>query len=243
MMEDIAPALIEQVNKAFKAEYSTSKKIKRLLERIKSADANYVDANAYAEEVGDILKRAFEKFVSSDALPDGKMYYNIADRLLRETLGNNYKLIADASETVQTALNRASDIGMKAIRPEMEEDRLKNLIDRISNEEYYDDIRRMIEEALVNYSQSVVDDSIRANVEKQYQAGLKPILTRKAAGGCCEWCQKMAGTWDYEELKQTWDYYEVFRRHDACRCTIVYDPGDGKKEFVYGGQKTFDSFF
>lgn len=242
MMEDIAPALIDNVNEAFKKEYRASAKIKKLIEKINSPGATYADANAYAQEVGDILKRAFQKYVSSEALPDGKMYYNIADRLLRDTLGTNYELTADAAEKVQKALNTAANIGLKPVRPELEEDRLLNLIDRIANEEYYDDIRKMIEEALVNFTQSVVDDSIRANADRQYEAGLHPIVTRRAAGGCCAWCRSMAGTYDYSELKEAEDW-EVFRRHDSCRCEVIYDPGDGKKETVWGGINAFNAFF
>ena len=241
-MDDIAPALIDNVNEAFKKEYKSSAKIKKLLEKINSPGATYADANAYAEEVGDILKRAFQKYVSSDALPDGKMYYNIADRLLRDTLGNNYNLAADAAEKVQKALNAAANIGMKPVRPAIEEERLINIINRISSEEYYDDIRKMIEEALVNFTQSVIDDSVRANADKQYKAGLKPIVTRRAAGGCCAWCRSMAGTYDYSEIKAAEDW-EVFRRHDSCRCEVIYDPGDGKKETVWGGMDAFMSFF
>lgn len=232
-MDDIAPALIDEVNKAFKSEYKNSAKIKRLLEKINSPLATYDDANAYAQEVGDILKRCFEKYISSEALPDGKMYYNIAERLLRDTLGNNYELVADATDKVQKALNTAANIGLKPVRPEFDEDRLMNLVDRISNEEWYDDIRRMIEEALVNYTQCVVDDSIRANAERQYNAGLRPKIIRKAEARACAWCRALAGEYDYGELIASGNT-EVFRRHDACRCTTIYTPGDGKKKSVWG---------
>ena len=233
MMEDIAPALIDEVNKAFKNEYKNSAKIKRLLEKINSPSATYQDANAYAEEVGDILKRAFEKYVSSDALPDGKMYYNIAERLLRDTLGTNYELTADAAEKVQKALNTAANIGIKPVRPELDEDRLLNLIDRIASEEYYDDIRKMIEEALVNYTQSIIDDAVKANAERQYNAGLHPKIVRKAEARACAWCRALEGEYDYGELIAEGNT-EVFRRHDACRCTTYYYPADGKKKNVWG---------
>lgn len=233
MMEDIAPALIEQVNTAFKIEYKTSAKIKRLLEKINSPSATYQDANAYAEEVGDILKRAFEKYVSSDALPDGKMYYNIAERLLRDTLGTNYEITADAAEKVQKALNTAANIGIKPVRPELDEDRLLNLIDRIANEEYYDDIRKMIEEALVNYTQSIIDDAVKANAERQYNAGLRPKIIRKAEAKACPWCRMLEGEYDYETLIAE-GFNDVFHRHDACRCTTYYYPADGKKKSVWG---------
>ena len=233
-MDDIAPALIDQVNKAFKKEYETSPKIKRLLDRINSPTATYQDANEYAEEVGDILKRAFEKYVSSDALPDGKMYYNIADRLLRDTLGNNYELIADATDIVQDALNAAANIGLRSVRPELDEERLKNLIDRIANEEYYDDIRKMIEEALVNYSQSIVDDAVKANADRQYKAGLRPKIVRKAEAKACPWCRALEGEYDYETIIED-GINDVFHRHDACRCTTYYYPADGRpKKNVLG---------
>lgn len=42
------------------------------------------------------------------------MYFNIADRILRETLGKNYDLVATASEKVQSQLNKQAGIGLKA---------------------------------------------------------------------------------------------------------------------------------
>ena len=230
-MDDIVPALIDDINESFRKEYNSSKKIKRLLEKINSPDATYVDANEYAEEVGDILKRAFIKNVSSDVLPDGKMYYNIADRVIRETLGVNYELIADATDKVQGALNKAARIGINPIRPKMEEQRLADLIDYASSAEWYDDIRRRIEEALVNYSQSIVDDAVKDNADFQSKAGLHPKIIRKAEPKCCAWCRNLEGEYNYDELPQD---SEVFRRHDSCRCQTYYKPIDGKKKSVWG---------
>lgn len=46
------------------------------------------------------------------------MYYNIADRIIRERLEHNYDITAEAAVEVQKILNEKAGIGIKAIKPE-----------------------------------------------------------------------------------------------------------------------------
>ena len=43
------------------------------------------------------------------------MYYNIADRIIRERLEHNYDITAEAAVEVQKILNEKAGIGIKAI--------------------------------------------------------------------------------------------------------------------------------
>ena len=53
-----------------------------------------------------------------------------------------------------------------------------------------------------------------------------------ADGNCCEWCSKLAGTYDYL-CDQT-----VYKRHNNCNCTVEYDPDSGKVQNVHTKQWT-----
>lgn len=107
MAEDIAPALLEQLQAAFLENLENDKTAAKLLEEIQAGTATYAKAGDYAEQVGAALADAFSACLTADALPDGKMYWNIADRVVRPLLEQDYDLVSDAAVQVQTALNQA----------------------------------------------------------------------------------------------------------------------------------------
>lgn len=181
--------------------------------------------NAFAIEVGEILSSVFKNNLSSNILPDGKMYFNIAERLLENTFKNNYDLIVRYGADVQKILNQQAKIGLKVKVPEFNKDRLMGIVNRVSSEPSYDEIQWILDDPVVNFSQSIVDDLIRTNVEFHAKAGLNPQIIRKASGHCCDWCQKLVGSWTYKDEPK-----DVYHRHAHCRCTVDYIPTEGKKK-------------
>ena len=81
-MEDIAPKLLEEIQNDFDREVKNSTKVKRSTDKIKKGTATYEDVDEYAVELGEILSKVYSRHLSSAVLPDGKMYYNIAERLI-----------------------------------------------------------------------------------------------------------------------------------------------------------------
>ena len=233
-MEDIAPKLLKKIQYDFKNKFDNSKIIRELYRKVEQGNATYKEANEFAIEVGELLSGSFKKNLSSSVLPDGRMYYNIADRIIRDTLGNNYELVADISAKIQEILNKKAGIGIKAIKPKINEDKVRGIVDIVSGKEKYDDIAYMLGEPVVNFSQSVVNDAVRENADFQYKAGLSPKIIRTSTGKCCEWCDKLAGIYDYEAVSDTGN--NVFRRHKYCRCLVEYAPGDGKRQNVHTKQ-------
>lgn len=226
---DIASELLEKLQKEFKKAYESSGTVKRLLKLVESGNGTYTDANDYAIEVGELLAGVFGKNLSSEVLPDGRMYYNIAKRILEPLLKNNYELAADAAVQVQQALNeKALETGLKAVTPKLNEDRINGIVDIVSGKEYFDDIAYMLREPVINFTQSAVDDTVRENVNFQGRAGLMPKVVRRVAGNCCDWCSRLAGTYTYPDVPR-----DVYRRHKYCRCTVEYDPGTGKRQNVW----------
>lgn len=228
-MEDIAPQLIQAVTDEFHRLYNGSSKIQTLLGKVKKRTATYAEAQEYAIEVAELIRRAYEKHVSSATLPDGKMYYNIADRLIPETLDENYRLVSQYAANVQTSLNKNAGTDLKAQIPELEQDRVDGLVDLASNADRYDDVADQLLTAFENFSQHIVDETIRKNADFHYGAGMSPKIIRKSHGKCCKWCKDLAKEYDYRELYDSDDPRAVFRRHENCRCTVLYDPADGSK--------------
>lgn len=228
-MEDVAPALITDVIDEFHRLYEESDKIRVLLGKVKEGAATFAEAQQYSLEVSRLIGVAYEKHISSAVLPDGRMYYNIASRLIPDTLDENYKAVSDYAVEVLKKLNENARIGLKAKAAEKDADRINGLVNLASSAEQYDDVSEKLLTAFENFSQSIVDKTIQTNADLHYRAGLTPKIIRKSERKCCEWCANLAGEYDYPTDMPD----DVFRCHENCRCTVEYDPGSGKRQNVH----------
>lgn len=227
MNKDIVPELLEKLENEFVNKYSNNKKINNAVKKIKTGKATHQDSNEFAYECGKILAEVFKGNISPEDLPDGKMYYNIADRVLNDTLGRNYKLISDYSADVQTSLNKSSGLRIKGVKPPKNQDRINGLIEKVQ-EKTYEETKWVLQEPIINFSQSIVDDTIKTNVDFHNKLGLRPKIVRKMNGKCCDWCKEVEGEYEYPNVPK-----DVFRRHRFCRCTVEYEPGNGKRQNVH----------
>ena len=220
---DIAPELLKALQEDFEKRLSANEKLKDIYGKVNAGTATYLEANAFALGAGNILSEVFRDNISADALPNGRMYFNIADRTIRPMMENNYNLVSEVCVQVQGRLNQLANLGIKAVKPELNDDRIRGIVNKVSEAEDYDDVSWVLDEPMRTFSQSIVDDSIRANVDFQGKSGLYPKIERVAAAGCCEWCVDVAGTYRYPDVPK-----DIYRRHAHCRCVVDYDPADGR---------------
>ena len=225
---DVLPKLLEKVKNEFELAYGESEIIRNAFAKLKAKKATYRTANDFAIEIGGILSKALGVSINADKLPDGKMYYNIAQRLLTDVLGRNYELVSGYASDVQKNLNDKAKIGLKVQVPELNKDRIAGIVNRFSSEDNFEDVSWLLDEPIVNFTQSIIDDSIRKNAEFHYKAGLQPEIVRKSFFHCCEWCQEVQGNYKYPRVPK-----DVYRRHQHCRCIVDYDPKSGKVQNVW----------
>ena len=203
--QDIAPALLGRIRADFL----------RLLRNAAPSAATYPAALDYADLVGGALAEAFRLHLSADTLPDGRMYWNIADRVLRPLLEEDHALVADAAAAVQQQLNEAAGLRLLAQRVPVDEDRIDGILNKVCAAEHYEDVAYMLDEPVRTFSRMAVDDTLKANVQFQGRAGLHPRVVRRTTGSCCEWCSRLAGSYDYLHVPA-----DVYRRHERCRCKV-----------------------
>ncbi len=218
-MDDIAPALLEKIRADFLS----------LLGDAAPAANTYEAAGDYAETVGTALAEAFQKNLSSDILPDGKMYWNIAERVVGTMLEEDYELVSDATLQIQQALNDAAGIGLKAQAAPLNDGRIDGLLNDLCSKDDFDKVAWLLNEPVKTFSRTVVDETLETNASFQAKAGLVPKVTRRTSGMCCATCARLAGVYSYD----VYDSLElrdmgVFWRHNSCRCVVEYEPGDGR---------------
>ena len=225
---DVLPKLLQEVKKEFELSYGESEIIRNAFATLEAKKATYKTANEFAIEIGEILSKALGAYINADKLPNGKMYYNIAQRLLTDVLGRNYELVSSYASDVQKNLNDKAKIGLKVQVPELNLDRIAGIVNRFSSEDNFEDVSWLLDEPIVNFTQSIIDDSIRKNAEFHHKAGLQPEIVRTSYFHCCEWCQEVQGNYKYPRVPK-----DVYRRHQRCHCTVDYDPKSGKIQNVW----------
>lgn len=224
-MKDIVPELLKKIQEEYRREIKKSKVLRAFADKAEKEVVDYKDAAEAAKELGGILAQVYQNDLSSEILPDGKMYYNIASRILEPTLREVYDISANCGEVVQGILNEKAGLGLKAQKAVIDQDNIDGIVNRISSEEYFDDVKWITDAPVRNLIQKSIDETVRKNTEFQHKAGLSPKIVRKSSGHCCKWCDQVAGTYTYPDVPK-----DVFRRHDNCDCVLEYYPGNGKKQ-------------
>lgn len=238
-MDDVAPELWEQIEKRFRASVKEDDEIEQILKKIEKRTATHMESQRYAIRIGKHSAESLQDTLVSEVLPNGKMYYNIAERTIRPAMELDREMILQTSTEIQEILNANAGIGMKAVKPDANDDRIEGIINRTCAEENFDSIKWIIKAPIEAFAQSIVDDFIRQNADFQYKAGLRPKIRRVLSGKGCPVCRILEGTYDYPDDLPEYPKYDVWTRHDNCRCMVTYDPGDGRRQDVYS-KKWYD---
>ena len=225
MTEDIVPSLLDDIKKEFNRRYKDNKNIKAMLEKLKTNTLTYDDAYDYAEEVSRILVEVFRQFITPESLPDGKMYYNIAQRILEEPLGNNHELVADYSQIVQSAINKNAGYNIKAIKSKLNPDRVDGFVQRLASEDLFSEVEWILDEPVKTFTRATVDDTVQKNAEFNHSLGISAVIERTEEYDACSWCKNLEGVYNYPDDVPD----AVYMRHDKCRGRVMYIPTDKRK--------------
>lgn len=207
--------MFDDIKNEFMTKVNADKTVQRCLRTIKDGKGTYITANKLAVRVGETLGKVLKAHEPIESIDEWD-YIN----LIPQSLGLNQEIIAGACRDVQNTLNEKNGFGIKYQEPKFDWDRINGLIDELRNNPEFQNIKKSFYDQLVNFSENIVDDSIRDNVGRLYRSGIRTIVVRQAEFGGCKWCQEVAGSYDYAEVRNTGN--DVWRRHENCRCTIDY---------------------
>lgn len=217
-MVDVVPELNEAIQRDFQRYVEKDRRIATISKRIRDGTAKLVEGHDYAERLGENLSASLVKNLTAEKLPNGRLYYNIAKRIVVPNLRENYNLTNDVVAEIQKIVDESLDIGLNATRADFPEERIQGLIDKMTVEDIpFERAVIWLKEPIINNSEAFFDDYIKANAKFRNDAGLKTTLTRTVVGGCCDWCRNLAGVYDYGDAPA-----DIYRRHEFCRCTVTY---------------------
>lgn len=215
MAEDIAPVILDRIEKTFHANLKKAGVIqKEVMEKARSGTMKSI--NQYSHKVGKALANAFTSEITSDILPDGTFYYNIAQKTMIPPLKEAHKMVSDVADEIQAVNNKKMGIGLKPIRPPIEMDRVDGIIDLLTDG-FFEDNVHFLDEPIKNLVDHFGDHHVEMNAEFMDNTGIAVIVVRTAEETSCEWCGDRAGVYDgYEEAKDN----DAFARHEGCRCEL-----------------------
>ena len=224
-MADIGAELLEKIRAYFKKKCQGDAYIQSVLGKVAAGTAQMEEISLLSQSIGFRASQAISEYVNVAALPDGKMYYNIADTILSGVLKDNYEIINSAAAECQRALDRKMGINIEPQRAPYPAERVQAVAGAASAPDISEEkmVRRMTS-TVENITQSFSDDYVETNAKFRSEAGLECYIIRishNTMGSCCKWCDSLEGKYLYPDDVPK----DVYRRHDNCTCTVTYTNG------------------
>lgn len=241
-MSELGTRLLNDVQQSWATKMLNDKKIQRLSRELENS-ADYEVANEFAVRTGELLSEALTENTNVAYMSE-----EVANEVLRPVLTDDHNLVAEAAKAVQANMNAANNIGLGVQVPALDKNRIDGIVKKVSSYATMDEAKWVLKEPIVNYSQSVVDQSVRDNATAQAKAGLKTYIVRKAEAHQtksgvrrihgkpyhfsytvpCKWCAALEGTYEYMGNGSNIPK-DVYRRHEACRCTLTFVKGNQRQ--------------
>ena len=199
----------EQLRAALDKKLAADPSLRAVVKRIKNGTATLTDSADYARVLSHILGREVSANIFD--LDDRE---GIVTQLLRDCYGDVNSIYAKT----QTLLDEQAGIHIRPQQTDFPAERVDqfthSLIDPTVAESV---IKRRARAGCETITKSFHDDCVKKNAQFRHDAGLKCYIVRIGTK-CCEWCSEVAGKYEFGDQPDG-----IFRRHDNCDCTIIYD--------------------
>lgn len=185
--------------------------VQKLIDKINSGKATYADTALYARWAAINLGMCLSGVICEIDLNDRAA-------VCKALMLDQYRDINGFVDIVQSELDSRFGIQLAPQRAPFNKERADTIGHSLADTTKPDDvIERRAENAVANAVESMHDDRMQAESKFRSRLGLTVVIERTGAN-CCPWCAEVAGKYRYGEEPEG-----VFRRHDNCNCTIIYD--------------------
>ena len=133
--------------------------------------------------------------------------------------------VDELAQAAQKAVLARQGLNLTPPTAPFEEDRARKIGHSLEDETVPDEtIERRARSATENMIKSQYDRNMKKGAATCASAGLKTYIIRDSGSGCCKWCDEVSGKFVYGSEPK-----DVYRRHDNCTCTVVYESGRGRQ--------------
>ena len=219
-MSEFGANLLSDIAQEFNKRIKRDKKLKQIANRVRDGTADYAQAGEYAVRVGELLAESLQGNTKNLAF----ISKEVAAEILGPMLQYDHELVTEVTNAVQANMNAAAGVGIAVQTPEIDTNRIDGLINKAASYSTAQESQWVLKEPVVNYSQAIVDQSIRDNAKAAHKVGLETYIVREAEPGACKWCRALEGTYEYKGNGSNIPR-DVYRRHEFCRCVLTYANG------------------
>lgn len=196
---------------ALKAKAATDPQLRAVLNRVKKGTADFKDTAAYSTKFAHLLG----KTLSDNVL---EIPTDVRETIATELLRYGYDDLNTVLAEVQTSLDAAAGIHIRPQQAAFPAERVQQYVHSLVDPTVNDNtIQRRARSGSDTITKSFHDDYIQKNATFRNDAGLSCYIVREGSN-CCEWCSGVAGKYKFGTQPD-----DIFRRHDNCDCTIIYD--------------------
>lgn len=176
------------------------------------------DAHAYVDRLAQIFGECFGRAVLDIAQGERE---GTCMRLMRDRVTD----IDEVSEGAQSAVLARQGLNISPKPEAYPEKRIFTLAHSLEDPTATDEqIVRRADSASATVMRSRFDENMKKGARTCAEAGLKTYIVRDGSSKCCEWCAGLAGRYSYGSEPK-----DVYRRHDNCSCSVVYESGRGRQ--------------
>lgn len=214
----------EQLRKTIDDKLATDPEFRTIVKRINSGRANFIDTSRYSQILSQTIGKELSKSIES-----------ITDKeaITQQLLKDSYNEINDVCVRVQEMIDSDAGVHINPQQASFPKERVesfsRSLVDLTVDS---DVIRRRARAGSETITKSFHDSYIKKNAQFRNDAGFNCYIVREGRS-CCKWCADVAGKYKFGEQPDG-----IFRRHDNCNCTIIYDGQTMRGKFNSDGTRS-----
>ena len=202
-------------------------KLKKDIEDIKNS-LSIAAVDQFARDSGRLLAYEIIAVLEWEKFPEALLFESVARDIIFPLLEVQHQNLTPYFEKVQDAESRKNGWNIKSQMAEFSKSRANGLVETMINKAY-SSLISSFPATSEQFSQGMIDDSVKSNADYIYKVGYPVKVTRTPENKACKWCDRLAGTYDYSALTNTDD---IWKRHEGCKCDIEITKGGGGKEML-----------
>lgn len=180
----------------------------------------------FARDSGRILADQIIAVLQWEDFPEALLFESTARDIIFPLLEVQHQNLTPYFEKAQDAENKRNGWRIKSKMSEFSKARANGLVETMINQSYQS-LVSSFPATSEQFSQGMIDDSVRSNADFVYKVGYPVKVTRVAEGKACAWCRGLEGSYYYNDLSNSDD---IWKRHEGCVCDIQITKGGGDKE-------------
>lgn len=132
-MKDVAPELLEKLNKTFGQKVVIDPQIRSYKKKLEAGKLTERDCALYIQKVVEISATSVTSILKANNLPDGKLYWNIAEAVLVPFLKNVINQMNDIAVKTMKDSDRKKNINIKVKKIRYPEGQIQSYLNMVVN--------------------------------------------------------------------------------------------------------------